>query len=68
MGFQSVKVSVPVKQETSKGVKRPHSSDSAEVPKVVTRLVACHCYSVIDIQLSTWKWCIKDSYKRVFER
>ena len=31
-------MSVPVKQEVSKGVKRPHS-DAAEVPKVVTRSV-----------------------------
>jgi len=35
---QSVKVSVPVKQETTKGVKRPHSSDATEVPKAATRL------------------------------
>ena len=31
---------MPVKQETSKGVKRPHPSDAtAEVPKVATRSV-----------------------------
>lgn len=35
---QSVKVSVPIKQETSKGVKRPHSSDTADVPKTASRL------------------------------
>lgn len=36
---QSVKVSVPIKQDTSKGVKRPHSSsETTDVPKVATRL------------------------------
>nr|XP_058959546.1 uncharacterized protein LOC131786510 [Pocillopora verrucosa] len=36
---QSVKVSVPIKQETNKGVKRPHSSsETTDVPKVATRL------------------------------
>lgn len=35
---QNVKVSVTVKPETSKGLKRPHSSDTTESPKVVTRL------------------------------
>lgn len=35
---QSVKVSVPVKQEINKGVKRPHSVETTETPKVATRL------------------------------
>ncbi|XP_022797993.1 putative uncharacterized protein DDB_G0271606 isoform X1 [Stylophora pistillata] len=36
---QSVKVSVPIKQDTNKGVKRPHSSsETTDVPKVATRL------------------------------
>lgn len=35
---QSVKVSVPVKQELNKGVKRPHSVETTETPKVATRL------------------------------
>lgn len=30
---------MPVKQETSKGVKRPHSSDTTDVPKAASRLV-----------------------------
>ena len=30
---------MPIKQETSKGVKRPHSSDASDVPKAATRLV-----------------------------
>lgn len=34
--FQSVKVSVPIKQEANKGVKRPHS-DTTDVPKAVSK-------------------------------